>query len=149
MFALFLSNGILMHAEQVVGNGTGMPRCCPADLSACDRLYVTDAMMAVVRTCAWTGFMPDPRTLRDGNGNAVYGIADVRAHRDELIRRTDWAKGSTSTTAAVTTTLAARAYLFALPDNPAVAADPTTAVFPRLSSWDTDQTPSLSAPPSA
>jgi hypothetical protein len=101
-----------------------------------DRLHITDATWAAARLCRWTGMMPDPRTLKNAAGASIYTLADVRIHRDLLLARTDYVKGSSSTNALFIATVAARTPLFALPDTPSVAADPSTASFPILSTWD-------------
>ena len=101
-----------------------------------DRLHVTDGTLAAIRSRGtWAGSMPDPRTLKDQDGVAFYTAADLRAHRDMLLRMTDWAASSPSTSAAVAETRALRA---ALLDLPKAHPDPTTVVFPRLSSWDAE-----------
>jgi hypothetical protein len=102
---------------------------------AVDRLAVTDETAAAIQRCTWEGTMPDIRALRDASGAPIYTMADVRAHRDLLLHRTDWCKGSTSTNPAVAATIAARQGLFTLPDT---ITDPTTAVFPKLSDWSAD-----------
>jgi hypothetical protein len=122
------------------GNFTGSaPVNTPLPLGityANDRIHVTDETWARVQSCTWSGPMPDIRTLKDATGALIYGIADLLAHRNKLLRVTDWAGSASPTATNAAATEAVRATLRSLPAT--VALSPAAVRFPRLNSWDFD-----------